>query len=133
MTTAMDELSSPSPCDSVASSTRLLPHELKRHGARDSLLLRAVGIGHARPSGAQEIAGSVPARVLFRWLASDPGVSAALPGSVVVRSITIARLRGSDGREIRADLGCEAIPHEFPTAKWRRPIKRPCQGAILIG
>lgn len=66
MTAALDELSSPSPCDSVASST--------------------------------------PARVPFRWLAGDPEVTAPM-------------LRSGAGREIRADLGFEAVPHVFPTAR----------------
>jgi len=75
MTIAMDALSSPGPCDRVVSSTRLLPHDLKLNVARAFLLLRAVGVGLARPHGAQEGAG--PARVPIRWLASDPGVGPA--------------------------------------------------------
>lgn len=75
MTIAMDELSSPGPCDSVVSATRILPHDLNRNGARAFLLLRAVGVGLARPHGAQE--GAEPARVLIRWLASDPGAGCA--------------------------------------------------------
>ena len=121
MTTAMDELSSPSPRDSVASSTRLLPHDLKRNGARDSLLLRAVVIGPARPSGAQEIAEPVPERVLFRWLASHPGLTAAYAeGQPWTR----------DPRGPRVQSYSPRIPHGKVT-KWQSIRISPCQGVII--
>ena len=66
VTTAMDDLCSPGPCDSVASSTRRLPSDLKRNDARASWLLRAVGVGPAGHHGAQEGAEPVPARVRIR-------------------------------------------------------------------
>lgn len=104
MTIAMDKLSSPGPCNSVAPSNRRLPHDRKWNGACASLLLRAVSVGPASPDRAQERAEPVPARVLIRWLASDPGAAPPM-------------LKGSDGPQIRADLGFGAIPHVFPTAR----------------
>lgn len=123
MTTAMDELSSPTTRDSVASSTRLLPHDLKRNGTRASLLLRTVGVGPAMPHRAQEGAEPVPARVLIRWLASDPEAgSAYAEGQRWTPDPCGSRLRSDSLR----------IPHDKVT-QWLRPIKIPCQGAILAG
>ena len=119
MTIAMDELSSPGPCDSVVSSTRLLPHNLKRNGARAFLLLRAVGVGLARPHAAQE--GAEPARVLIRWLARDPGVGSAYAEG---QRWTL------DPRGSRVRSDSPRIPHGKVTT-WRRPIKIPCQGIII--
>ncbi len=121
MTIAMDDLSSPGPCDSVVSSTRLLPHDLKRNGARAFLLLRAVGVGLARPHAAQE--GAKPARVVIRWLASDPGA-----GSVYAEG----QRWTLDPRGSRVRSDSPRIPHDKVT-KWLRPIKTPCQGAIITG
>lgn len=74
VTTAMDDLCSPGPCDNVASSTRRLPSDLKRNGARASWLLRAVGVGPAGHHGAHD-----------------------------------------------------------KVTQWLRPIKTPCQGAVIAG
>ena len=74
MTTAMDDPCSPGPCDSVASSTRRLPSDLKRNDARASWLLRAVGVGPAGHHGAHD-----------------------------------------------------------KVTQWLRPIKTPCQGAVIAG
>lgn len=121
MMIAMDEFASPGPCDSVVSSTRLLRHDLKRNGARAFLLLRAAGVGLARPHAAQE--GAEPARVLIPWLASDPGVTAAYAeGQPWTR----------DPRGSRVQDHSPRIPHGKVT-QWRRPIKIPCQRAICIG
>ena len=117
----MDELSSPGPCDSVASSTRRLPHDLKRNGARAFLLLRVVGVGLAGPHAAQE--GAEPARVHIRWLASDPGA-----GSVYAEG----QRWTLDPRGSRVRSDSPRIPHDKVT-KWLRPIKTPCQGAIVTG
>lgn len=123
MTIAMDELCSPSPCESVTSSTRRLPRDLKRNGARASLVLRAVGVGPARPHRAQEGAEPVPARVPIRWLASDRGAgSAYAEGQRWTRDPRGSRVRSDSPR----------IPHDKVT-QWLRPIKIPCQGAIRFG
>ena len=108
---------------SVAPSTRRLPHDLKRNGARASLLLRAVGVGPARPHRAQEGAEPVPSRVPLRWLASDPGAGYAYAeGQRWTRDPRGSRVRSSSPR----------IPHDKVT-QWLRPTKIPCQGAIQSG
>ena len=122
MTIAMDEFCSPSPCDSVALSTRRL-HDLKGNGACASLLLRAVGVGPARPHRAQEGAEPVPARVPLRWLASDPGAGYAYAeGQRWTR----------DPRGSRVCSDSPRIPHDKVT-QWLRPIKIPFQRAIRFG
>ena len=121
MMIAMDEFASPGPCDSVVSSTRLLRHDLKRNRTRASLILRALGVGPDRADRAQE--GAEPARVLTRWLASDPGAGCAYAEG---QRWTL------DPRGSRVRCDSPRIPHDKAT-KWRRPIKTPCQVAILIG
>jgi hypothetical protein len=118
MTIAMDELCSPSPCDKVSSSTRRL-HDLKRNVARAFLLLRAVGVGLARPHGAQE--GAEPARVPIRWLASDPGAGPAYAEG---------QRWTPDPRGSRVRIESPRIPHDKVTT-WRRLIITPCQGVII--
>ena len=119
MRIAMDALSSPIPCDSVVSSTRLLPHDLKRNGARAFLVLRAVGVGLARPHAAQE--GAEPARVLIRWLANDPGAGYAYAeGQRWTRDPRGSRVRSDSPR----------IPHGKVT-KWQSICIGPCQGVII--
>ena len=120
MTIAMDEFCSPSTCDSVAPSTRRL-HDIKGNGAGATLLLPAEGVGPARPHRALERAEPVPARVLLHWLASDRGAGPA----------NAEGLRWTpDPRGSRVRSDSPRIPHGKVT-QWLRPIKRPCQGAIL--
>ena len=120
MTIAMDEFCSPSPCDSDALSTRRL-HDLKGNGACASLLLRAVGVGPAKPHRAQEGAEPVPARVPLRWLASDPGA-----GSAYAEGQRWTR----DPRGSRVLSYSPRIPHG-KVSKWQSISIIPCQGVII--
>ena len=130
--TAIDELGAPSRREGARLSTRLLP-DLTGNGALSvSLLLGEAGIWDlqgftvrgSEPSFAavaDEALQPVSARVRIHRLASDPGADAAYAeGQPWTR----------DPRGPRVQSDSPRIPHGKVTT-WLRPIKIPCQGAII--